>query len=168
MESLTNSISHIPKNTKKWLYGTFTIACTARRNIILSRKRTCILFKHWWELKLLFTVLLIYTLGEFSTDWILDPHFLNFVLLPHPHVFHATNCCVLWLPYWQLHFKNPEGTNSPGWCGSVDWAPAYKPKNRRFDSQSGYIAGLLARSPVGGHVKGNHTLMFLSSSLSSL
>ena len=33
-----------------------------------------------------------------------------------------------------------------------------KPKGRRFDSQSGHMAGLQARSPVGGHVRGNHTL----------
>ena len=38
---------------------------------------------------------------------------------------------------------------SPGWCGSVDWAPACKPKSHRFSSQSGHTPGLRARSPVG-------------------
>ena len=37
-----------------------------------------------------------------------------------------------------------------GWCGSVDWAPAYKPKGHRFDSQSGHLPGLQARSLIGG------------------
>ena len=44
---------------------------------------------------------------------------------------------------------------SPGWCGSVDWAPACEPKGRQFDSQSGHMPGLLARSPVAGCVRGN-------------
>ena len=35
-----------------------------------------------------------------------------------------------------------------------------------FDSQSGHMPGLWARSPVGGHVRGNNTLMFLSLSFS--
>ena len=39
--------------------------------------------------------------------------------------------------------------NSPGWCGSVDWVPACKPKGRGFHSQSGHMPGLWARSPVG-------------------
>ena len=38
----------------------------------------------------------------------------------------------------------------PGWCGSVDWAPACEPKDRWFDSQSGHRPGLQARLPVGG------------------
>ena len=39
---------------------------------------------------------------------------------------------------------------SPGWCGSVDWVPAFKPKGHQFDSQSGHMPGLQARSPVRG------------------
>ena len=39
--------------------------------------------------------------------------------------------------------------NSPGWCGSVDWVPACEPKGHQFDSQSGHMPGLQARSPVG-------------------
>ena len=35
-------------------------------------------------------------------------------------------------------------------CGSVSWALSPKPKGRRFDSQSGHMSGLWARSPVGG------------------
>ena len=31
---------------------------------------------------------------------------------------------------------------SPGWCGSVDWAPAYKPKGHWFCSHSGHMPGL--------------------------
>ena len=54
----------------------------------------------------------------------------------------------------------------PGWCGSVDWVPAFKPKGRRFYSQAEHMPGLWARSPVRGHVRGNHTLMFLSLSFS--
>ena len=38
----------------------------------------------------------------------------------------------------------------PGWCGSVDWVPACEPKCCQFDSQSGHMPGLQARSPWGG------------------
>ena len=38
---------------------------------------------------------------------------------------------------------------SPGWCGSEDRVPACQPKGRRFNSQSGHMPGLQARSPVG-------------------
>ena len=37
----------------------------------------------------------------------------------------------------------------PPWCGSVDWALACEPKGHRFDSQSGHMPGLQAKSPVG-------------------
>ena len=37
----------------------------------------------------------------------------------------------------------------PGWCGSVDWVLACKPMGCWFDSQSGYMLGLQARSPIG-------------------
>ena len=39
---------------------------------------------------------------------------------------------------------------SPGRCGSVDWAPACKPKGCHFNSQSGHMPGLWVRSPVWG------------------
>ena len=38
---------------------------------------------------------------------------------------------------------------SPGWYGSMDWVPACKSEGCRFNSQSGRMAGLRARSPVG-------------------
>ena len=42
------------------------------------------------------------------------------------------------------------GTN-PGWYSSVDnRAWAYEAKGHRFDSPSGHMPGLRARSPVGG------------------
>ena len=39
---------------------------------------------------------------------------------------------------------------SPGWCGSVDWVPAWEQKGHLLDSWSGHMLGLRARSPVGG------------------
>ena len=39
---------------------------------------------------------------------------------------------------------------SLGWCGSVDWTWACKPKGCWCDSQSGHMPGLQARSPVEG------------------
>ena len=39
---------------------------------------------------------------------------------------------------------------SPGWCGSVDWTLACEPKGRQFNSQSGHMPGLWARSSFGG------------------
>ena len=53
----------------------------------------------------------------------------------------------------------------PNWCGSVDWVPACEPKGCWFDSQSGHMPELQARSLVEG-TRGNHTLMFLSLSFS--
>ena len=50
--------------------------------------------------------------------------------------------------YWMVLLKSL--IISPGWCGSVDWAPAYEPKGRQFDSQSGHMPGLQDRFPVGG------------------
>ena len=41
-------------------------------------------------------------------------------------------------------------TACPGWCGSVDPAPAWKPKGHQFDSRLGHTPGLQARSPAGG------------------
>ena len=41
-------------------------------------------------------------------------------------------------------------TEGPGWCGSVDGAPACNPKGHWFDCQSGHTPGLPVRSPVGG------------------
>ena len=55
---------------------------------------------------------------------------------------------------------------SPGWCSSVGWTQACEEKGCKFDSQSGHMPGLWARSPVGGHMRGNHTLMFLPLSFS--
>ena len=59
----------------------------------------------------------------------------------------------------------------PGGCSSVDWVPACKPKGHQFDSQSGHMPGLLARSPAGDMWEVtdwsmSHTLMFLSLSFS--
>ena len=41
-------------------------------------------------------------------------------------------------------------SQSPGWCGSMDWALACKLKGCWFNSQSGHMPGLWARCPVGG------------------
>ena len=40
------------------------------------------------------------------------------------------------------------GRYSPGWCGSVDWAPDCEPNGCHFDFQSGHMSGLRARSPA--------------------
>ena len=52
--------------------------------------------------------------------------------------------------YWsQKHFLI-KVLHGSGWYGSVDWVLACEPKGRWFDSQSGHMPGLWARSPVGG------------------
>ena len=51
---------------------------------------------------------------------------------------------------------------SPGWCGSVDWAPAYESKGRWFDSQSRAHAWVAGQVPSRAHTRGNHPFMFLS------
>ena len=58
-------------------------------------------------------------------------------------------------------------TMSPGWCSSVDWVPAYKPRGHWFNSQTVHTPQLQASSPVGGVGEATHqcfsrTLMFLS------
>ena len=50
----------------------------------------------------------------------------------------------------------------------MDWVQACKPKRHQFDSQSGHVPGLRARSPVEGCARGDHTLTFLSFSFSLL
>ena len=61
---------------------------------------------------------------------------------------------------------------SPGWCGSVDWVLACESKGGLFDSWSGHMPGLWARSLVGGVWEVtdgqciSRTLMFLSPSFS--
>ena len=52
--------------------------------------------------------------------------------------------------------------NRPGWCGSVDWVPACKPKGWWFDSQSRAHAWVAGQAPSRGCMKGNYTVMFLS------
>ena len=58
---------------------------------------------------------------------------------PFFHVFIGHLCICFFKKYILL----------PGWCSSVDWAWACKPKGRQFNSQSGHMPGLPARSPVG-------------------
>ena len=48
--------------------------------------------------------------------------------------------------YLWLIFKNCQ----PWLLWLVDWVPACEPKGHQFNSQSGHIPGLQARSPVGG------------------
>ena len=55
----------------------------------------------------------------------------------------------------------------PDWYGSVRWVSSCKLKGGRFDSWSGYMSGLQARSPVGGVQEAtnrcfSHTRMFFS------
>ena len=52
---------------------------------------------------------------------------------------------LLWLQ--ALNVKNI--SRLPGLYDSVDWALACEPKGHKFDSQSGHIPALQARSPVG-------------------
>ena len=50
----------------------------------------------------------------------------------------------------ETYRRKKKENNGSGWYGSVDWVPACKTKGRWFDSQSGHMPGLEARSPVGG------------------
>ena len=58
-----------------------------------------------------------------------------------------TSLPVLKATYFNLLHRS---SANPVWCGSVDSAPACKPKGRQFDSQSGHMPGWQARSPVRG------------------
>ena len=52
--------------------------------------------------------------------------------------------------YTQINIWNTTTEHShPDWCGLVDWVSSSEPKVHRFDSRSGHMPGLQARSPVG-------------------
>ena len=51
--------------------------------------------------------------------------------------------------YLAFYFCSLKYTNSPGWCGSVDWVLTCEQKGHRFDSQSGHKTGLQTRAPAG-------------------
>ena len=53
--------------------------------------------------------------------------------------------CVCVQAYMYTHDYLKFIDKSPGWCGSVDWAPAYGPKGHQYGSQLGHVAGLWAR-----------------------
>ena len=67
---------------------------------------------------------------------------------------------LLWCPtlchrYLPPHFPTSylwsqpkKQTPAPGWCGPVDWVPVREPKGHWFDSQSGHMPELQARSPI--------------------
>ena len=80
------------------------------------------------------------------------------------------NCSFFCPAFYQILAFPPQYLNipfSPGWCGSVDWVPAWEPKGRWFDSPSGHMPGLQARSLVGGMWEVTSTSMLLSFSLLS-
>ena len=44
----------------------------------------------------------------------------------------------------------------PDWCSSGDWVLAWEPKGHWFNSQSGHMPGMQARSSVGDIQKATH------------
>ena len=65
-----------------------------------------------------------------------------------------------------LSVRHKKQLISPGWCGSVAECSLVSQRVAGLIPGLGHKPGLLARSPVGGRVRGNHTLMFLSLSFS--
>ena len=55
-----------------------------------------------------------------------------------------------------LEFTDESWLLSPGWCGLVDWVSACEPNSHWFDSQSGHMPGLWARSLVRGTREATH------------
>ena len=55
---------------------------------------------------------------------------------------------------------------SPGWCGSVDWAPGLHTKGLLVQFPIRAHTRVAGQVPSRGCVRGNHTLMFLSFSVS--
>ena len=53
-------------------------------------------------------------------------------------------------------------SSSSDQCGVVGWVLSHKAKGRWFDSQSGHMPGLWARSPFGAHTRGKRQIKFLS------
>ena len=83
------------------------------------------------------------------------PSYLSFPCLKHGTV----TCLQKLNVYWEM-LKRKKG---PGCRGSVDWAPAWEPKGLSFNSQSGHMPGLQARSPVGDKQKATTHWCFSSS-----
>ena len=77
---------------------------------------------------------------------------LNCVSLRHIEVLTSRTCECDLIWKWGFCRCNHVKAKSycPGWCGSVDWVLACKPEGHWFDSQSGHMPELQARSPVGG------------------
>ena len=68
------------------------------------------------------------------------------------HSRNSTSACVLSpsiLRHITMKSEQEVKRVAPGWCSSVDWAWACKPKGCWFDSQLGHMPGLQTRSPVG-------------------
>ena len=68
-----------------------------------------------------------------------------------------------------ISFLHKKITNSPGWCGSVDWGPVWGPRGCRFNSQSGTCLGCRPGLQLGACVTSNYftpTQWFFSPSLS--
>ena len=79
---------------------------------------------------------------------------------------------ILTISDFSVHFQclcfGIKKDSSLGWSSSVDWVLAYEPKGQWFDSQSGHMPGLWARSSVAGMWEATahwYFSSFLSSSL---
>ena len=76
------------------------------------------------------------------------------ILFPEPLLMSITPYDLIFLIQIPINEEPPLVLNrlktSPDWYGSVGWALSHKPKGHQFDSQSGYMLGLQARSQAGG------------------
>ena len=106
----------------------------------LSDMRFANMFSH--SVRCLFTLLIV--LFDAQKFLILTKSIYLLIFL----IFHF----VLLMLYLRIHcqIQGQEYNFGYGWYGSGDWAPACEPKGHWFDSQSGHMPGLQARSPVRG------------------
>ena len=69
-----------------------------------------------------------------------------------------------YVPHW-IHRSRYKGACGPGWCSSVDWVWACKPRVASSILSPGHLPGLQSRSTVGGTWEAN-THWYFSPSLS--
>ena len=143
---------------KSWLTGYFLSFCTL--NMLFHCFLAINTYLHCYSLVYVVIFPLLLSAFSFSlwlsTIWLwyisrCRSFCLSFLGFSDPHI----------LPFWKwsvrpLSFRQClsqftlESFFSPGWCSSVDWVPACKPKGHQFYSWSGHMPGLQARSPVEG------------------
>ena len=100
---------------------------------------------------LLFVILKPSSSNHFSTFWLRSSVVSALISLKHSSLTLRMGPFQRVMTIYNEQVRQPLSKVSfwcPDWCGSVDWVPAWGLKGCRFDSWSGHMPGLWARSTV--------------------